>query len=221
MSNPFQSSFFPQVLKQNILKDGFEFPMNEKFYSSNSKYYLVFESLGLVLYSLEPPSVVWRGNAIRSARSILHDNGNLVIYDDSDNAIWSSLSNPLGICEGRCSSASSCSLGLECYQAEQDTFQVRVRHLSEGTNIQSEFPSNEPSGLPSNTPSLSNEPSSLPSNEPSALPSLSNGPSTSNEPSALPSGAPSISSKPSLSMFPTAFVSECSLSLHSHLHCCQ
>jgi len=220
----FNLQFFLQVLKQNVLKDGFEFPRGTTFYSANGQYTLELTDTGLELASSS--SVDWRTDLQPTTnKCILHDNGNLVIYNDRNEPIWSSLSTPMGICEGHCSSASSCSLGLECYQPELDTFQDPLRRFL-STIVQSDLPSNEPSSLPSNEPSTSNEPSSLPSNkpstsnEPSSLPS--NEPSTSNKPSSLPSltSVPSDqpSMKPSLSMNPSAFVSQLKLPLHLHLH---
>jgi len=197
------------------------FTYNDKFYSKNEEYYLVFQlDSNLVLRkSGGDQEIIWESHTsgvndnsnYQGSTCILHSDGNIVIYKQNS-PIWFSVQAPLEVCEGYCSDDSSCTLGLRCYHHQDQTdgtrylLAVTIAHPS-----LSSAPSNQPSSQPSLSSAPSDKPSSqpslssAPSNKPSSQPSLSSAPS--NQPSSQPSlsSAPSNkpSSQPSLSSAPS------------------
>lgn len=83
--------------KGNIYK-GYEFVKDEKIYSENFKYYLIFQADGnLVMYRNGFKKDVWStATAGKGRRAIFQEDGNLVVYDSSNRAVYNtgiSLSN--------------------------------------------------------------------------------------------------------------------------------
>jgi len=145
-----------------------------------------------------------QGEGIEENKCILHRNGNLVIYDKTNNPIWYSTQKPLNVCEGMCKNDSSCTLGLKCY-LQDGTNNITAERMLTATDSpvpsDSQTPSEEPSDsqAPSDQPSDSQSPSEQPSDSqvPSEQPSDSQSPSEQPSDSQVPSEQPSDSQSPS------------------------
>jgi len=203
----------------------FKLTNDERYYSNNREFYLMFENdSNLVVRNSNENVIIWETStssnnnpAYQGSTCILHSDGNIVIYNNYNSPIWHSVRAPLEVCVGHCINDSSCSIGLLCYQqgeADLDRrFLMAITDPSSQPSLSgepSEEPSNQPSlsGAPSEEPSSQPSLSGVPSEEPSNQPSLSGAPSK--EPSSQPSlsGAPSEepSNQPSLSGLPSNVV---------------
>lgn len=77
------------AISPNVLKKGFKFTVDEKIYSKNRKFYLIFQLDGnLVIYS-NNGGVVWDAKTgERGARAEFQKDGNLVVYNRRGQALF-------------------------------------------------------------------------------------------------------------------------------------
>lgn len=79
------------------VKPGYEFRRNNKVYSSNRNFYLVFQNDGNLVLARNNGEVLWSSATDnRGSRAEFQDDGNLVVYDSYKKAIWSSNSSRRG-----------------------------------------------------------------------------------------------------------------------------
>lgn len=112
---------------------------NEKYFSKNRSYYLIFEEKGNLRLKDQNDNNIWSAITDDAFPTLgyvdntcfLQRNGNLVIFDSENNVLWYSSQNLLQTCHGNCLSNDHCSSGLECYE---QTFNGRRRRLQGGVS---------------------------------------------------------------------------------------
>ncbi|MEN4760347.1 bulb-type lectin domain-containing protein [Chryseobacterium sp. C39-AII1] len=76
---------------------GYEFRRNNKVYSSNRNFYLVFQNDGNLVLSRNNGQAIWSTQTTNKAsKAEFQDDGNLVVYDSYNKAVWSSNSSRRG-----------------------------------------------------------------------------------------------------------------------------
>eukprot|EP00979_Chaetoceros_neogracilis_P017510 scaffold10231_cov289-Chaetoceros_neogracile.AAC.1 len=205
------------TLERATVSDDYELQTGARYFSANGDFFLIFQQNSLlVLRNATDEEPLWTSNNPTEENAMsscfLKKNGNLVIYNQQMHAVWFSIQEPLGACEGHCTSTADCSAGLECFEQESSSLESFLQEVQD-THKPTVMPSDEPSSMSSDEPSSmpSDEPSSMPSDEPSSMPSDEPSSMPSDEPSIAPSHKPSSnapsnkpSGSPSTSMFPSS-----------------
>lgn len=79
------------------INPGYEFRRNNKVYSPNRNYYLVFQNDGNLVLSRNNGQAIWSSATDnRGSRAEFQTDGNLVVYDSYNKAIWGANSNNRG-----------------------------------------------------------------------------------------------------------------------------
>lgn len=136
-------------MHRQVTTVNFQLLTNEKYFSKDLDYYLIFEETGNLRLKDSSDADIWSAivnfpeEGYVDNTCFLQRNGNLVIFDSTNKPLWTSSQDLLEVCHGNCLSDDHCTPGLICYS------QTSRRRLLEDTSEPSSVPSSMPSDIPS------------------------------------------------------------------------